>query len=127
MDQTVIDQTSKLGRDPPEHVTFFLDGNASRVLTNGFIDYTRVGTLLEEVRDCSQRGGILPLQALPMVTVNGANRLGIGNERSSLRESYFADLALFTEAMGLTDLMGVGYCGMGLEPGSIHLNEICSA
>lgn len=93
---------------PPEQVTFSSDGNASRVLANGFVDYTRVGTLLEEFRDCVQQERIPLPQALAAVTVNAADRLGIANERGSLREGYFADLALFTGGLELTDLMAGG-------------------
>ena len=93
---------------PPESITFSSDGNASRVLANGFVDYTRVDTLLEEFRDSVQKEGIPLPQALAVVTKNAADRLGMANERGSLREGCFADVAFFTEGLELTDLMAGG-------------------
>jgi len=93
---------------PPEYVTFTSDGNASRLLDNGKLDYTRVGTLLDEFRDCVQKEGIPLPQALAVVTRNAADRLGLAKERGILKEGTFADLALFTENLELTDLMANG-------------------
>ena len=93
---------------PPEHITFTSDGNASRVLANGVVDYTRVGSLLDEFRDCVQKEGIPLPQALAVVTRNAADRLGLAKERGVLREGSFADLALFTQNLELSDLMAGG-------------------
>ncbi len=93
---------------PLEGITFSSDGNASRVLANGAVDYTRVGDLLGELRDCVQKEGIPLPQALAVVTSNVADCLGIAEGRGSLREGFFADLAFFTENLELTDLMGGG-------------------
>jgi len=93
---------------PLENITFSSDSNATRVLDNGTIDYTRVGTLLEEFRDCVQKEGIPLPQALAVVTRNAALRLGIAHERGRLKKGWFADLALFTEGLELTDLMAGG-------------------
>ncbi len=93
---------------PLEEITFSSDGNASRVLANGAVDYTRVGDLLGELRDCVQKEGIPLPQALAVATSNVADRLGIAEGRGSLREGFFADLAFFTENLELTDLMGGG-------------------
>lgn len=96
------------GGGPLEGITFSSDGNASRVLANGAVDYTRVEDLLGEFRDCVQKEGIPLPQALAVVTRNVADRLGIAEERGSLREGYFADLSFFTENLELMDLMGGG-------------------
>ena len=93
---------------PPENLTFTSDGNASRILADGVVDYTRVGSLLEEFRDCVQKEGIPLPQALAVVTRNAADRLGLAKERGILREGAFADLALFTQNLELTDLMAGG-------------------
>jgi beta-aspartyl-dipeptidase (metallo-type) len=93
---------------PPENLTFTSDGNASRILANGAVDYTRVGSLLEEFRDCVLQEGIPLPRALAVVTRNAADRLGLAKERGVLREGCFADLALFTEELELTDLMAGG-------------------
>ncbi len=93
---------------PPGSLTFTSDGNASRILEGGVVDYTRVGTLLEEFRDCVQQEGIPLPQALAVVTRNAADRLGLAKERGVLREGSFADLGLFTENLELTDLMAGG-------------------
>lgn len=93
---------------PLEQVTFSSDGNASRVLADGKIDYTRIGTLIEEFRDCVQKEGIPIPQALAVVTRNAARLLGMANERGSLQEGFWADLALFTKDLELTDLMAGG-------------------
>jgi beta-aspartyl-dipeptidase (metallo-type) len=93
---------------PLEGITFSSDGNASRILANGVVDYTRVGHLLSEFRDSVQKEGIPLSQALTVVTRNVADRLGIAKERGSLREGYFADFSFFTENLELTDLMGGG-------------------
>ena len=93
---------------PPENITFTSDGNASRMLDNGKLDYTRVGTLLDEFRDCVQKEGIPLPQALAVVTRNAADRLGWARERGILKEGTFADLAFFTENLELTDLMANG-------------------
>ncbi|MDH4267488.1 MAG: amidohydrolase family protein, partial [Deltaproteobacteria bacterium] len=83
-------------------------GNASRVLADGKIDYTRIGTLIEEFRDCVQKEGIPIPQALAVATRNAARLLGMANERGSLQEGFWADLALFAEDLELTDLMAGG-------------------
>lgn len=93
---------------PLENITFSSDSNATRVLANGTIDYTRVGTLLEEFRDCVQKEGIPLPQALAVVTRNAALRLGIAHERGRLKKGWFADLAFFTDGLELTDLMAGG-------------------
>lgn len=93
---------------PPENITFSSDSNASRILADGAVNYTRVDTLLEEFRDCVQKEGISLPQALAAVTRNAADRLGLNKERGLLREGCFADLALFTEDLELTDLMASG-------------------
>jgi beta-aspartyl-dipeptidase (metallo-type) len=93
---------------PPENITFSSDSNASRILANGVVNYTRVDTLLGEFRDCVQKEGISLPQALTVVTRNAADRLGLAKERGILREGCFADLALFTENLELTDLMAGG-------------------
>ncbi|HWU40514.1 MAG TPA: amidohydrolase family protein, partial [Candidatus Acidoferrum sp.] len=93
---------------PPEHITFTSDGNASRVLANGVVDYTSVGSLLEEFRDCVKKERIPLPQALAVITRNAADRLGLAKERGVLREGSFADLALFTEDLELSDLMAGG-------------------
>jgi beta-aspartyl-dipeptidase (metallo-type) len=93
---------------PLENITFSSDSNATRVLANGIVDYTRVGTLLEEFRDCVQKEGIPLPQALAVVTRNSALRLGIVHERGRLLKGSFADLAFFTEGLELTDLMAGG-------------------
>jgi beta-aspartyl-dipeptidase (metallo-type) len=92
----------------PKGITFSSDGNASRVLDKGVVDYTRVGALLEEFQDAVQNEGVPLPQALSVVTSNVADRIGIAKERGSLREGYFADLALFTDKLELTDLMSGG-------------------
>jgi len=92
----------------PDRITFSSDGNSSRVLANGVVDYTRVGTLLEEFRDCVQKESISITQALAVVTTNVADRLRIGNERGSIREGFYADLAVFDKELELTDLMAGG-------------------
>jgi beta-aspartyl-dipeptidase (metallo-type) len=93
---------------PIEGITFSSDGNSSRVLGNGVVDYTRVAALLEEFRDSVTKEGISIPQALAVVTRNVADRLGIANERGSLREGFYADLALFSKDLELTDLMAGG-------------------
>jgi len=93
---------------PPENITFSSDSNASRILANGVVNYTRVDTLLEEFRDCVQKERIPLPQALAVITRNAADRLGLAKERGILREGCFADLALFTENLELTDLMAGG-------------------
>ncbi len=93
---------------PPQNITFSSDGNASRILADGRVDYTRVGTVLEEFRDCVQKEKIPLPQALAVVTRNPALRLGISPERGSLKEGSFADLAFFTEGLELTDVMAGG-------------------
>ncbi|MGA2957099.1 MAG: beta-aspartyl-peptidase [Thermodesulfobacteriota bacterium] len=93
---------------PLENITFSSDSNATRVLDNGIVDYTRVGTLLEEFRDCVKKEGIPLPQALAVVTRNAALRLGIAHERGRLLKGSFADLAFFTEGLELTDLMAGG-------------------
>jgi beta-aspartyl-dipeptidase (metallo-type) len=67
-----------------------------------------VGSLLEEFRDCVQKEGIPLPQALAVVTRNAADRLGLAKERGILREGAFADLALFTQNLELSDLMAGG-------------------
>ena len=93
---------------PPENITFSSDSNASRILANGVVNYTRVDTLLEEFRDCVQKERIPLPQALAVITRNAADRLGLSQERGVLREGCFADLAFFTENLELTDLMAGG-------------------
>ncbi len=93
---------------PLENITFSSDSNATRVLDNGIVDYTRVGTLLEEFRDCVKKEGIPLPQALAVVTRNAALRLGIAHERGRLLKGLFADLAFYTEGLELTDLMSGG-------------------
>jgi len=93
---------------PPENLTFTSDGNASRILAGGVVDYTRVGSLLEEFRDCVLQEKIPLPQALAVVTRNPADRLGLAKERGVLREGTFADLALFTADLELTGLMAGG-------------------
>ena len=93
---------------PLENITFSSDSNATRVLADGMVDYTRVGTLLEEFRDCVKKEGIPLPQALAVVTRNAALRLGIAHERGRLLKGLFADLAFFTEGLELTDLMAGG-------------------
>jgi len=72
------------------------------------VDYTRVGTLLEEFRDCVLQEGIPLPQALAPVTRNPALRLGLSQERGGIRTGFSADLGFFTERLELTDLMGGG-------------------
>jgi beta-aspartyl-dipeptidase (metallo-type) len=93
---------------PPENIMFSSDSNASRVLDGGVVDYTRVGTLLEEFRDCVLQEGIPLPQALAPVTRNPALRLGLSQERGGIRTGFSADLGFFTERLELTDLMGGG-------------------
>lgn len=93
---------------PLENITFSSDSNATRMLANGIVDYTRVGTMLEEFRDCVKKEGIPLPQALAVVTRNAALRLGIAHERGRLLNGFFADLAFFTEGLELTDLMAGG-------------------
>jgi beta-aspartyl-dipeptidase (metallo-type) len=93
---------------PPELVTFSSDGNSFRVLENGVVDYTRPETILEEFRDCVAKEGIPIPQALAVVTRNPAVRLGMANERGSLREGLWADIVLFSKDLKLTDLMAGG-------------------
>ena len=93
---------------PVGNITFSSDGNASRVLANGEVNYTRVGTLLEEFRDCVLKEKIPLPRALAVVTRNPAEGLGLAGQRGSLRDGFFADLALFTKSLELTDLMAGG-------------------
>ena len=78
------------------------------MLANGEVNYTQVGTLLEEIRDCVQKEKIPLPKVLPVVTRNPAEGLGLGDQLGSLREGLFADLALFTKNLELTDLMAQG-------------------
>ena len=94
---------------PLEHITFSSDGNTGRLLTNGVIDYTRVGTPLEEFRDCVTKEGIPLSYALSTITSNAADRLGIANQHGRLREGFCANLALFSKDLELTDLMAGGH------------------
>jgi beta-aspartyl-dipeptidase (metallo-type) len=96
------------GGGPLNNITFSSDGNSSRVLANGVIDYTRIGTPLEELRDCVEKEGISLPCALATMTSNAADRLGIANQHGRLREGFSADLALFSKDLELTDLMAGG-------------------
>jgi beta-aspartyl-dipeptidase (metallo-type) len=93
---------------PLDHITFSSDSNASRVLKNGEINYTRADWLLEEFRDCVQKERIPLPQALAVVTRNAAERLGMSGRQGSLQEGFLADLAFFTESLELTDLIAGG-------------------
>ncbi len=95
------------GGFPPGNLTFTSDGNASRVLANGKVDYTSVGTLLDEFKHCVQEEKIPLPQALAVVTRNAADRLGF-SERGIIREGSWADIALFRKDLELTDLMAEG-------------------
>lgn len=93
---------------PPNNITFSSDGNSGRVLANGVIDYTRIGTPLEELRDCVLREEISLPSALAVMTSNVADTLGIANQHGRLREGFSADLSLFSRDLELTDLMARG-------------------
>ena len=93
---------------PPGNITFSSDSNATRVLKNGEVNYTRTDWLLEEFRDCVQKEKISLPQALAVLTRNAAERLGLADHQGSLQEGFLADLALFTENLELTDLMAGG-------------------
>jgi beta-aspartyl-dipeptidase (metallo-type) len=76
---------------PLECITFSSDGNSSRVLGNGVVDYTRVTALLEEFRDSVTKEGIPIPQALAVLPIDWGLPTNVAVcERGSTRTSRYS-------------------------------------